>query len=224
MTHISIFDVDRTITRRPTYSHFLLFAALRTAPWRLLLLPVLAPVALAYAAKMLPRRVMKEWMHRVALGRAVPRGKADVLARQFAMRMVQGGMPDPALRRISAEAAEGRTVVFATAAPALYIAPLAEALGVQLVVATRGRWQDDALTHRIDGPNCYGPAKLDMVRQALLDAGMRRDGAHLRFFTDHASDLPLCDWADEVFAVNPSRRMRGLARRRGWPVLDWKRG
>src|SRR5687768_16960439 len=42
MTGISIFDVDRTLTARPTYSLFLLNAAWRSAPWRLVLVPVIA--------------------------------------------------------------------------------------------------------------------------------------------------------------------------------------
>lgn len=45
MRLLSIFDVDRTITRKPTYSLFLLFAMRRHAPWRALLLPLLLPVA-----------------------------------------------------------------------------------------------------------------------------------------------------------------------------------
>ncbi|MGZ8997998.1 MAG: HAD-IB family hydrolase, partial [Allosphingosinicella sp.] len=37
---LAIYDMDRTVTRRPTYSAFLRHAALRLGPWRLLLLPL----------------------------------------------------------------------------------------------------------------------------------------------------------------------------------------
>src|SRR3546814_4654856 len=69
---LSVFDLDRTLTRLPTYSRFLLFAARSRAPWRLLLLPLLLPVALLYALKIVPRRTMKQAMHRIAIGRALP--------------------------------------------------------------------------------------------------------------------------------------------------------
>ena len=37
MTDLAIYDMDRTVTRRATYTPFLLHCALRRAPWRLLL-------------------------------------------------------------------------------------------------------------------------------------------------------------------------------------------
>ena len=51
--------------------------------------------------------------------------------------------------------------------------------------------------------------------------GIARDEAHIRFYSDHASDAPVLEWADEPFAVNPHRKLRRLSRRRGWPMLDW---
>src|SRR5690606_29315256 len=66
---LSIFGLDRTLTVQPTYSRFLLFAARHRAPWRLLLVPLLVPVALLYAVKLISRRTMKEAMHGIALGR-----------------------------------------------------------------------------------------------------------------------------------------------------------
>ena len=39
MSDLAIYDMDRTVTKRPTYTPFLLHCAIRRAPWRLLLLP-----------------------------------------------------------------------------------------------------------------------------------------------------------------------------------------
>ncbi len=69
---LSIFDLDRTLTILPTYTPFLWFAVRSRAPWRLLLLPLLLPVALLYALKLIPRCRMKQTMHWVALGSALP--------------------------------------------------------------------------------------------------------------------------------------------------------
>ena len=222
MIGVSIFDVDRTITRQPTYSLFLLFAARRLAPWRLLLLPALAPAVLAYAAKLIDRKAMKQAMHRVALGSGVAQLRAEAIAEEFAEELAQSGLFEQARARLAAEAAEGRTVVLATAAPALYIAPLARRLGITHVAASQPDWRGGRLTHRITGPNCYGPDKLHMVQAVLERAGIDRAGAHVRFFSDHASDVHVGDWADEVFAVNASPKMVALAQARGWQSLDWR--
>src|SRR3546814_20178769 len=89
---LSVFDLDRTLTRLPTYSRFLLFAARSRAPWRLLLLPLLLPVALLYALKIVPRRTMKQAMHRIAIGRALPQREAARLADRFPRRLLADGL------------------------------------------------------------------------------------------------------------------------------------
>ena len=55
MSELAIYDLDRTLTRRATYTPFLLHCAMRRAPWRLLLLPATAASMLAYGAKLMDR-------------------------------------------------------------------------------------------------------------------------------------------------------------------------
>ena len=59
-SQLAIYDMDRTITRRATYTSFLIHAALRLAPWRLLLLPVAALAMLAYLLRAIERGPLKE--------------------------------------------------------------------------------------------------------------------------------------------------------------------
>ena len=57
---LAIYDMDRTVTRRPTYTPFLLHAALRLAPWRLLLAPAVLIVSLVYLLGLVDRGRLKE--------------------------------------------------------------------------------------------------------------------------------------------------------------------
>ena len=222
MMRLSIFDLDRTLSRKPTYSLFLLFAMRRLAPWRALLLPVLVPVGIAYAVRVISRERMKEAMHRVALGPEVPLTKAQEVAEAYAERLWRTGLYPQALAQIEAERSAGRRVMLATAAPVLYVAPLAQRLGVKDIVATAGSCREGFLTHQIAGANCYGATKLEMISEALAQEGIDRRSTHVRFFTDHASDSAVCEWADEAYAVNPSPGLRELAKRRAWQILDWR--
>lgn len=218
----SVFDVDRTITRRPTYSLFLLFAMRRLAPWRVLLLPLLVPVSLAYWIGAIPRRTMKETMHRIAIGGSISSARIRPVADEFARRLFERGLYPQAVVRMEQERMEGRRVILATAAPALYIEPLARHLGIEDIEATAGDWQGETLGHRIVGDNCYGEEKLNRIRALQENSGIARERVHVRFFTDHASDRFVCDWVDESLAVNPSSKMAALARDRGWQVLEWR--
>jgi len=222
MIKISIFDVDRTLTRAPTYSAFLLFAARRTAPWRLGLIPLIAPWALAYAFRMIPRRRLKEVMHNRMLGRRIARDSAERLAGLFAEDIFRSKLYGEGSAQILADRAENCRIILATAAPALYIEPLAAQLSINDVVATRSTWLHDRLTDRIAGENCYGSAKQRMLDDYLARQGIARSDVHIRFYSDHVSDLPTFEWADEPIAVNPSRRLREIATLRGWRIMDWQ--
>jgi HAD superfamily hydrolase (TIGR01490 family) len=216
---VSIFDVDRTLTRKPTYSAFLLYGALRTAPWRLALLPMLVPHAIAYAAKRISRKRMKEAMHGIALGNRLDRKRAIALAEDFASALAERGVYPEIFEMIDAERRSGRLIVLATAAPELYIEPLARMLGADVVLASKSSWKGDWLTPQIEGENCYGKEKLDKISAWLSSREVRREEAHIRFYSDHASDLPTLEWVDEPIMVNPSAKLLEIGRERGWRLL-----
>lgn len=219
---LSVFDLDRTLTILPTYTPFLWFAVRSRAPWRLLLLPLLMPIAILHALKLIPRCRIKQAMHWVALGSALPEREAARLADLFAEHLVARGLYTEGVALIEAERKAGRRIVLATAAPHFYTAALARRLGIADVVATASSWQDGRLTPAIASANCYGADKRTLVEAFMARAGIARDATHIRFYSDHASDLPMFELADEAVAVNPSAKMRALAATRGWPVLDWR--
>lgn len=221
-TDLAVYDMDRTITRTATYTQFLLHCAIRRAQWRLALTPAVAASMAAYGLKAIDRARLKEINHRLLLGYARSAVEMAPLVESFAEKTVATNIQPGALRTIARDRAEGRRLVLATASYALYVDAIAERLGFDDVVATRSvRGTDGRLMARIDGENCYGPAKLRMIEAWLAEAQVER--GHVRFFSDHVSDAPVFDWADEQVAVNPSLALALLAKQRGWPVEDWSR-
>lgn len=220
---LAIFDLDRTITRWPTYSAFLLFCALRLAPWRLATIPLLAPVAIGYATGLVSRTAMKEAMHALLIGRNVPRRKLNAAAAAFVEWTAARNLYPEALARIESERAAGRRILLATAAPEIYAAPLGGRLGAEDVIATRHKQSQRAIRHNIRGTNCHGPEKRRRIDEALRRAGVDRARSHIRFYSDDLSDLPTFEWVDEPIAVNPSRALASHAAQRGWAVLDWRK-
>jgi HAD superfamily hydrolase (TIGR01490 family) len=218
---LAIYDMDRTITRRATYTPFLIHAASRIAPWRLAFLPLSALAMLCYVLRLIDRKRLKEINHALLLGKV--HGDALMpVANSFATRTVARNLLPGALPAIAADRAAGRRLVLATASYRFYVAPIAARLGFDDVVATNSIVGLDArIVPKIDGENNYGPAKLRMIEAWMAMEGIDRAKAHIRFYSDHASDAPVLEWADEAFAVNPHRKLRRLSRRRGWPLLDW---
>jgi HAD superfamily hydrolase (TIGR01490 family) len=220
MTDFAIYDMDRTVTRHATYTPFLLHCALRRAPWRLLLLPLVILSMLVYVLKVIDRGRLKEINHRLLLGHKHHPHELKPLVESFAAKTVTGNIRPGARAAIARDKAEGRRVVMATASYRLYADAIGTLLGFDDVIGTGSIIGLDERVHaKIDGENCYGPAKLRMVTDWLAKSGLQR--GHVRFYSDHASDAPVLEWADEAVAVNPHDRLARLAATRGWKIEDW---
>jgi len=219
---LAIYDMDRTVTRGPTFEPFLLHAAARLAPWRFLFAPALLFTGLAYLFGFADRARLKEMNFALLIGRVAPERLAPVVE-SFAEAQLRTNILPGARARIAEDKAAGRRLVLATASYRLYAAAIAKKLGFDDVIATdshadrRGR-----VIARIDGANCYGRAKLDMIEAWLQREGLAREAIHIRFYSDHVSDSPVHHWSDEAFAANAHARLVRLAEAEGWEVLDWR--
>ncbi len=222
MSDLAIYDLDRTLTRHATYTPFLIHCALRRAPWRLLFVPLAALSMLAYALRLIGRARLKEFNHFLLLGRATHPGELKPLVDSFADVTIATNIRPGALAAIERDRGQGRRLVMATASYRLYASAIAERLGFDDVIGTGSIIGLDERVHAmIDGENCYGPAKLRMIAEWVEKSGLVGAHGHVRFYSDHASDAPVFEWADEPVAVNPHGRLRRLAEQRGWAVEDW---
>jgi HAD superfamily hydrolase (TIGR01490 family) len=222
-TLLAFYDMDKTVTRVPTWTRFLVHAAGRRAPWRLALLPAAGVAGLAYLLKLTDRGGLKAATQRLMLGRAVSPEAMAELAGGFADQVVASGVLDGARARIAADRANGYRLVLATASHGYYAAGIAARLGFDDVVATGAKRDGQGrVLAELEGDNCYGPVKLRMVEAWMSRAGIARSDAHVRAYSDHVSDAPLLEWADEAFAVNAHGPLAALAKARGWERLDWR--
>ena len=222
MVELAVYDMDRTITRHGTYTPFLLFWAWHRAPWRLLLVLFAALFGLAYVVGLISRGRLKEINQSLLMGRRVSREKLQPIVEAYARRVIESNAYSEALAQIASDRVAGRRVLLATASYAFYVEPIAKRLGISDIVATRSVWDEHGrLVAKIDGENCYGPVKLRMIQEHLATVGLDRSQVRARFYSDHASDLPVFEWADERFAVHASAALRMAAQQRGWPMIDW---
>jgi HAD superfamily hydrolase (TIGR01490 family) len=222
MTDLAIYDMDRTVTRRATYTPFLLHCAMRRAPWRLISLPLVVFSMLAYAARVIDRGELKEMNHRLLLGGKVHPSELQPLVDDFADKQVNSNIRPGALKAIARDKKQKRRLVLATASYRLYADAIARRLGFDDVIGTNSIIGLDERVHaKIAGENCYGPAKLRMIADWVEASGLKGAHGHVRFYSDHVSDQPAFEWADEPVAVNPHGKLRRLAEQRGWAIENW---
>ncbi|WP_199553311.1 HAD family hydrolase [Sandaracinobacteroides hominis] len=213
---LSIYDMDYTIIRKPSWMSWLFHYARTEAPARLLLAPLMLVPALGYALHLTDRKGLKQATQALMIGRRSPREKVERAADSFAAGFGADNELQGALAAIAADRTAGFEVAIATASCRHYVEALARRWGIDRIVATENRWEGDFLTPEIRGENCYDIGKLRMIL-ASLDARP----THVKFSSDHVSDLIVLEWADEPVAANPSDALRQVAQLRGWPVCDW---
>jgi HAD superfamily hydrolase (TIGR01490 family) len=177
---------------------------------------------LAYVARLIDRARLKEINHHLLIGRTIHPRDLKPLVESFADRQVASNIRPGARSTIARDKAEGRRLVLATASYRLYADAIAERLGFDDVIGTGSVIGLDERVHaRIAGENAYGEAKMRMIAEWVGKSCFNEAQGHVRFYSDHVSDRPAFEWADEPVAVNPHGKLRRLAQERGWAIEDW---
>jgi HAD superfamily hydrolase (TIGR01490 family) len=134
-----------------------------------------------------------------------------------------------AIQRIWWHALRGDTVVLVTGT----LAPLGEIVksalerellwrGVEAqipIIATRLTERDGCWTGCILGVAMLGAAKAAAIRQFASSTGVPLPQCFA--YGDRALDRPMLEAVGNPFAVNPTSRLRRIARHNGWPVMLW---
>lgn len=115
----------------------------------------------------------------------------------------------------------GRRLVLATTTPVDLIAPFAELMGFDHVLATRYAQRNGHFTGGIDGPFVWSTGKRDAVRRFVVEHGVALERSHA--YSDSVFDVPLLNIVGHPHAVNPDRRLRMIATVRRWPLEHWDR-
>jgi len=110
---------------------------------------------------------------------------------------------------------------FASTSFELILHPIARALGIGDIVASLIEWDGGIATGWIASEPCYAEEKARRVTSLLETREIdRRDTA---FYSDSFHDLPLLEAVGHPVAVHPDTVLRREARRRGWPIVTWRR-
>lgn len=219
---IAIFDLDETLTKKGTWGRFVV-GTLKGKPLKWIPFLVTSIFSqILYMLKFGPREHVKENMMRWTLsGRT--RADLEQLASGFADHEAGEGLRLRSKAMIEKHRAAGDRIIIASAAVDLIVDPIAERLDIAERVCTKMAYNDDdRLSRKLGGMNCYGVGKLIMVQEYLeQDPDFDRANTHITMYSDSRSDLDIMRWADVGIAVNPSPRLAAVTEQYGFEVQDW---
>lgn len=217
MRRAALFDMDRTLLA--THSA-LLYTRERRARGEIGLLELLRVSRWIFEyslgivdAERVARLALREYRGRSEA--MLERSTAEWFARAVPQHVRAG-----ARRVVERHRASGDLLAIVTSAAPYAARPLARLLGIDHVVASELEIDErGCLTGEIVDPLCYGRGKIARTARLAETEGFCLGDA--AFYTDSITDLPLLEAVRTPVAVCPDRRLRRVARRRGWTIEDW---
>lgn len=183
------FDFDGTLTSRDSFLAFLAWRAGEAA--YLAGVARILPAALGYAFDR-DRGRLKAALAKQFLG-GLTRAQLEKDAQKFAAEHGRGLLRPDAVRAWRRWQGDGARLVIVTASPETLVAPIARALGADLLIGTRLAFDAEGrFTGAFDGANCRGPEKARRLREAFGD-DVRLEAA----YGDTDGDKEMLALADE---------------------------
>lgn len=113
---------------------------------------------------------------------------------------------------------QGDDLLIITSTNRFITEPIAEALGVEHILATDPEVKDGAYTGNITGTPTYQAGKITRLNQWLPHYSGTMDNSY--FYSDSINDLPLLEVVDNPVVVDPDKALQATAKERGWPIIS----
>ncbi len=149
-----------------------------------------------------------------------PQAAAEAHER-FMTEVIRPHIRPQALALLQQHRDAGDLLVIVTATNEFVTRPIAQALGVQELVAVElARGADGWITGDIQGTPSFRDGKVTRVTDWLRARGLDWARVNTTFYSDSTNDLPLLEAVNTPVATNPGAGLRAIAQTRGWRILD----
>ena len=144
-------------------------------------------------------------------------GEVQQWAREFGHVFLRKAVPDDLRRKILSLKQEGCRIVLLSGSLQVLVDQLKERLEAEILIGTNLEVVDGKLTGRKKGIFPYGRMKVEALFQKIDPGGI--DWPSSWALADRKSDLPVLELVGHPVAVHSDRKLRRLARQRGWEIF-----
>ena len=125
-------------------------------------------------------------------------------------------------RALVAERLEaGDLVAIVTSTNSFITRPIAQAFGVEHLIATEPEVREGRYTGRVAGLPAFREGKVTRLHSWLEQRGLRlADFGQSWAYSDSTNDLPLLEAVTNPVAVDPDDALRRIADQRRWPIIS----
>jgi HAD superfamily hydrolase (TIGR01490 family) len=150
-----------------------------------------------------------------------PPAEQQAARQRFMDEVMRPQIKPEALELVRSHQRGGDLVAIVTATNEFVTGPVAEAFGVQHLIAVKlARDEQGGYSGRIDGVPSFREGKNHRVDDWLRGLGHRfSDFEETLFYSDSTNDLPLLERVGVPVATNPGAALEAIAIERGWRIL-----
>ena len=121
---------------------------------------------------------------------------------------------------VQAHLDRGHTVVLSSSALTIQVDPVARFLGIPNTLTNRFEVDENGvLTGKVVRPILWGPGKANAVQEFASENGIDLQDSY--FYADGDEDVALMYLVGNPRPTNPGDKMREVANKRGWPILEF---
>jgi HAD superfamily hydrolase (TIGR01490 family) len=216
-SRIAFYDLDGTLTSDnlvTRYAHLVAgIRPARNAAWRLGRLAARAPMLLAlehYSRERFNQAFFREY-------RGLGRDWLFQRAQQLFATHIRASIYPGAIKCLEADRRTGLRLVLVTGELDFIAHEVERHLGFDHVVCNSLIFENGQATGEVAPPLIAGQQKVAAIVRICRADGMCLSEA--KAYSDSYSDASLLSAVGSPTAMNPDRRLAGLAQQRGWPVL-----
>lgn len=138
--------------------------------------------------------------------------------RQFMEEKIEPIMLPKAAELLQKHRDQGHFLLIITATNRFVTDPVAEALGVDDMLATEPQLVDGRYSGEVEGEPCFQHGKVIRLQQWLEQTGYNLEGSW--FYSDSHNDLPLLEMVEHPVAVDADETLSEHAQLKGWTQLS----
>lgn len=158
---LALFDFDGTIT---THDSLIKFIRYSVGDIKFILgIIFLSPMLVAYKLKLIPNYKAKQWMLSYFF-KGMNEQKFKKLAQSFSLNQIDTFLRPKAMKKIEWHKEQGHIVVVVSASIECWLKPWCDRNGLQLI-GTKMEAIDDKISGNFSTKNCYGPEKVNRIRE-----------------------------------------------------------
>jgi HAD superfamily hydrolase (TIGR01490 family) len=216
----AFYDLDGTLVSSNVVTQFVYYVRRLPSRRQALAKGALLAASLPWLGglELVSRRAFNVWFYRFYRG--MRRDWLLAMAEGLFETVIRPAIYPGAPALVKRDRAEGFRTVLVTGSPDFALGPVVRYFGFDRLVANCLEFSGGVATGRIRPPVLAGREKVAAIERLCRQYNV--DTAESKAYSDSLSDLPMLEAVGRPAVVHPGYRLRRIARRRGWPVLDLK--